>query len=101
MASSQRDMFSSSPERSPERSPEVQSSLPTSVAYVYLWVILFDWDENVEFPFDVYQVGLFSKKELKESWISGELDQNSRIKKLSFSALPGKQFSLFAKIEKC
>ena len=103
MASSQRDMFLSSPESSQrEKSPpNIPSSLPSTLTYIYLWVILFDWDENVEFPFDIYQVALFSSRELKKKWISGDLEQDSRQKKLSFSAIKGKTFSLFGKVEKC
>lgn len=55
----------------------------------------------MESPFDIYQVGLFKEEELKPEWISGELNQNSRIKKLKFSTFKGKSFSLFAKVEKC
>lgn len=97
MALSQRDMFCSSP----ESSPRIESSLPTSLSYTYLWVVPFDWDENVEKPFDIYQIALFSPSELKDIWISGELDSRSRQKKLKFSAVPGKTVSLFAKVEKC
>lgn len=97
MASSQRDMFSSSP----EKSPRMSSSLPPTVQYTYLWCILFDWDENEENPFKLYQVAMFHDSELKPSWISGELDQNSRQKKIMFSAIRGKTFSLFGKVEKC
>ena len=99
MASSQRDMFLSSPEKSPN--PRIASSLPASGTYVYLWCILFDWDPNVEHPFDLYQVALFSSHELKSIWLSGDLDVESRKKKLTFSCFPGKTFSLFAKVEKC
>lgn len=97
MASSQRDPFLSSP----DHSPGVESSLPAKVTYTYLWVILFDWDEDVEEPFDLYQVGLFPTSELKPKWISGDMDIESRQKKLRFSTHPGKFFSLFAKVEKC
>lgn len=97
MESSQKDMFLSSP----ENSPKITSSLPSSPAYTYLWVILFDWDENVEHPFDLYQVALFCPTELKTKWISGELDPQSRQRKISFSAIPKKTFSLFCKVEKC
>lgn len=79
----------------------MNSSLPTELAYIYLWVILFDWNEDVEHPFNLYQVALFSTDELKQAWIDGDLDQNSRLKKLSFTAIRGKKFSLFAKVEKC
>ena len=97
MASSQRDFFLSSP----EKSPKVPSSLPATVSYVYLWCILFDWDVNVEKPFDIFQLALFSETEMKSAWINGDLDQNSRKKKLTFSCFAGKTFSLFAKVEKC
>ena len=97
MFSSQRDMFISSP----ESSPKVDSSLPATVTYTYLWVILFEWDENVEHPFQLFQVGQFSELEMKPKWIAGELDSNSKQKKIQFSALPGKTFSFFAKVEKC
>ena len=97
MACSQRDMFMSSP----ENSPRIQGSLPTNPKYIYLWVILFDWDENVEEPFSLFQIAMFSKTELKPKWISGELNQASRQKKMKFSAVPGKTVSVFAKVEKC
>lgn len=97
MAYSQRDMFMSSP----ENSPKLTSSLPASLNYTYLWIVLFDWDENNEFPFQLYQVGMFSDEDLKPDWISGDLDQKSRQKKFKFSCLPKKKFSLFAKAEKC
>lgn len=97
MSSSQRDMFLSSP----KKSPRISSSLPARVSYVYLWCILFDWDEDVEKPFDIYQVARFRSSELKKKWISGELDLDSRKKRLSFSWMPGKSFSLYAKVEKC
>ena len=100
MASSQRDMFDSQ-DTDTETSPRLPSSLPAQLSYVYLWCILFDWDENVEHPFNMYQIAMFSKSELKPNWISGELDQNSRLKKIQFSAIKGKTFSLFAKVEKC
>lgn len=86
---------------SPESSPRIESSLPASVCYIYLWVILFDWNENIELPFNLYQVALFSESELKLKWIDGDLDVNSRQKKLTFSNIPDKTFSLFAKVEKC
>lgn len=98
MASSQRDMFLDS---SPENSPKVDNSLPAPLAYIYLWVILFDWDEDVEQPFDVYQIATFSNSDLRDEWISGELDENSRLKKLKFASIRGKTMSLFAKVEKC
>lgn len=82
-------------------SPLVQSSLPATLSYVYLWVILFDWDENEEKPFNQYQVAMFSTSELKDQWLSGDLEATSRQKKIKFSAIPGKKFSLFAKVEKC
>lgn len=94
---SQQDLFLSSP----ETSPKLNSSLPAKITYVYLWCILFDWDEDEEFPFKLYQLAIFSNSELKPKWVSGELDNNSRKKPLSFSAVPGKTVSLFAKVEKC
>ena len=61
----------------------------------------FDWDENEEEPFKLYQVALFSAAELNPKWINGELDLCSRLKKLRLSAVPGKTLSIFAKVEKC
>lgn len=98
MASSQKDMFTSS---SPESSPRVESSLPEKLTYVYLWIILFDWNGNVEFPFNLYQAAMFDESELKPQWLNGDLDQQSRMKKMKFTAIKGKTFSLFAKVERC
>lgn len=95
---SQRDMFFDS---SQDSSPKVKSSLPSALTYEYLWVILFQWDVNVEKPFDIYPIGLFPISEIKEAWISGDLEELSRLKKLQFRALKGKTFSLFGKVEKC
>ena len=100
MASSQRDFFLSSSDQDSD-SPKTHSSLPAALTYVYLWVILFDHDEDVEHPFDYYQVGLFSDAELNPAWLTGDLDHESRTKKMSFSAYPGKTFSLYGKVEKC
>lgn len=99
MACSQRDMFLSSPE--PQSPEKLDSSLPSNLTYTYLWIVLFDWDENVEFPFTLYQVAVFPQTELKPCWLTGDLDLASRMKKMSFSGIPGKTFSLFAKVEKC
>lgn len=97
MASSQRDIFLDSP----GSSQNISSSLPGTPQFVYLWCILFDWDEDVEEPFNLYQLALFPPSDIKRKWISGELDTDSRLKKLSLSAMPGKKFSLFCKVEKC
>lgn len=86
---------------SPEKSPKISSSLPAQLTYTYLWVVLFDWNEDVEKPFGLYQVAMFRDSELKPSWIAGDLDQKSRLKQMKLSALPGKTVSLFAKVEKC
>lgn len=98
MMSSQRDMFMDS---SQESSPKLNSSLPPVLKYQYLWIVLFEWNVDVEHPFDLYQIGFFSTVELKPQWISGDLDELSRLKKLKFPSIPGKTFSLFAKVEKC
>lgn len=55
----------------------------------------------MEHPFNLHQVALFSTKELRPKWISGELDLECRQKKIRFSAIPGKTLSLYAKVEKC
>lgn len=99
MAASQRDMFASSPE--PNDPPPVQSSLPSSLVYEYLWVILFEWNVNLEKPFVLYPIENFSSSELKQQWIDGDLEEISRLKKLTFPSLKGKCCSLFCKVEKC
>ena len=98
MASSQRDFFLSPSQNSTQK---LNSSLPTNLVYVYLWCILFDWNENEEEPFRIYQIGQFSTSELKPKWVNGDLDHDSRLKKLTFPSVPGKTVSLFAKVEKC
>ena len=98
-SSSQRDFFLDSPNSN--ASIQLSSSLPSNLTYEYLWVILFQWDLNVEHPFDLYQIGTFSPLELKPEWINGDLEELSRMKKLTFTGLKGKSYSLFAKVEKC
>lgn len=96
---SQRDIFMDSPGSS--SSIQVSSSLPANLTYEYVWVILFEWNLDVEHPFELYQIGSFSTSELKPEWITGDLEDLSRLKKLTFSNLKGKTFSLFGKVEKC
>ena len=100
MASSQRDMFlPSSPES--DSSSHMNSSLPNPLIYEYLWVILFEWNLNQEQPFQIFQIAGLRNDELNPEWIKGDLDECSRLKKLSFPSIGKKQFSLFAKVEKC
>lgn len=97
---SQRDMFADSPGSS-QSAVRLSSSLPSAVTYEYLWIILFEWNLDLEHPFALHQIGTFSHSELKDEWIKGDLDELSRLKKLTFGGFKGKTFSLFAKVEKC
>lgn len=67
-------------------------SLP---AMNYRWVIIFNW--HGEQPFKVFERAMF--REIKDSWMKGQLKAKSRAKKLMMSSLPAQTVSLFGKID--
>lgn len=100
--SSQIDFFASQPEeRTSNEVPEVPtvaSTCPPRTLNLFKWIILFDHDENEQFPFNVFQASQFGS-EIKDSWVKSTLGDSSRMKCLKLSALENKTVSLFAKID--
>ena len=66
----------------------------------YHHVILFNWDPNVENPFEVYQRNSFSSSEIPEAWYTKVLSPTCRHQKLKLAGLRGPSYSVFCKIEK-
>lgn len=89
---------------SPEPSQSILEGIynsPQTRAPEYMKVILFQWDINKKRPFDIFPLSMFTTNEIKDKWMESILDQNSRIRTLPMlRSLPGKTFSLFAKIER-
>lgn len=97
---SQRDFFDDCEKVT---SKEISSTNPERVltAFDYNWCVLFNWDVSLKHPFQSYVLNMFLTTEIKPPWISGNLGEKSRVKKLtSLSKLPGKTMSLFGKIPK-
>ena len=65
----------------------------------YWWLITFQWDINVEEPFKMYVRSIF-KNRIPISWYQGGLNLNCRQIPLNLPGLPGKSYSIFAKVEK-
>lgn len=86
MYSSQQDLFATQDcEKTPSKT--------------YDYVILFD-KSGKEKPFAVFHTSFFSKKEIKEKWLTGILDSYSRTKDLTaLQQLSEGHFCLFSKIE--
>lgn len=69
--------------------------------YVYLWIVLFNWDVDAENPFEVHELSDFNESDIRKEWISKNLGLKSRTNKLrNLSLFPGGIVSLFCKIEK-
>lgn len=97
---SQRDFFD---DFEKVTSKEISSTNPEKVvtAFDYNWCILFNWDVSLKHPFQCYVLNMFLTSEIKTPWITGNLGEKSRVKKLTkFSKFPGKTLSLFGKIPK-
>lgn len=63
------------------------------------YLILFNWDENITKPFNIYPRKNFAQ-EIKDRSIERHLPDDLRVKKLKhLKSLPGQQMSLFAKVE--
>ena len=69
--------------------------------YEFSKVILFNRTENEGRPFVIYPRAMFTRDEIREPWLQGNIDIKSRKKLLKpISSLEGKELSLFAKVEK-
>lgn len=105
--SSQKDFFDDSFESNKKKVIKKRISSTFDLAmvgqeyeYSYFWIILFDWNVDVEMPFVVYKLSQFTDSDIKPTWISNNLGVSSRIKKIkNLSLFPGGTYSLFAKIE--
>ena len=65
----------------------------------YTWCILFEYDINLQCPFNIMKLKTFLGTDFPWKSISGEMTKESRIKLHEFSAMPGKKFFVFAKIQ--
>ena len=96
MSLSQIDMFASQPELGEEvkqKKVNISSSCPPK--NVSKWLLLFEWDEEKQNPFQVFSSTHFGSA-IKEAWIKSVLSSKAREKKLK---LDGKTMSLFGKFE--
>ena len=95
MSLSQIDMFASQPELSekPKEPVPVSSSCPPK--NYSKWLLLFEWDEEKQAPFQVFSTTHFGS-DIKEIWIKSILSAKAREKKLQ---LDGKTMSLFGKFD--
>lgn len=104
MISSQVDFFRESEDdsRRKERRPTSSTYDPASTPlnYIYEYIILFNWNVDLQSPFSHYELTMFKDSDIKPDWIKKSLGVTSRISKLkNLSPFPGQVFSLFAKIE--
>lgn len=97
---SQRDMFEDSEKVTRN---EVSATNPEQIVslFDYRWCIMFNWNEQIQHPFECYILNMFETNEIKAPWLSGTLGLKSRMKKLkNLSNFPGQTFSLFGKVPK-
>ena len=67
--------------------------------FKYLWVVLFIWQLNEEFPFSVLSLDVFKGTEFPMYLINGPLSKKSRMDKYTLAKLAGKKYSIFMKIQ--
>lgn len=101
--SSQADMFLDGDRDGRKHKRETSATYdPAAEPYYYLYefVILFNWNVDLQSPFCDFELNMFKDSDIKPEWISKNLGVNSRISKLrNLSPFPGQVFSLFSKIE--
>ena len=66
----------------------------------YWWLILFQWNINVENPFQIFVKHSLKNSGIPISWIEGSLSKSVRRKQIKISVLGGSKYSLFCKVEK-
>lgn len=65
----------------------------------YLWIILFTFDVDTEFPFICLSLDHFKGTDFPWHLISGHLGPSDRMKPRLLTGLPGQKYTLFAKVE--
>ena len=64
----------------------------------FQYLLFFEW--NKPRPFEIFKRSLFTKVEVKDVWLEGNLQPGDRLNCLPvLQSLPGRQFSFFGKIE--
>lgn len=100
---SQRDIFLDSQDNCKDKKKKVPSTWDPSwkmKEYMYEWIVLFNWEQDVRNPFESYKLSIFNSKDFKPEWISKNLGIASRTTKLTnLSPFPGGTYSLFSKLE--
>ena len=68
----------------------------------YGFVILFNWNEEIQRPFKLFPRKAFSPNEIRDRCYEKLLIPEQRIRKLMpLKPLPGQKLSFFAKVEAC
>ena len=75
--------------------PMTQASSSTR----YLWVVIFVWQLNEEFPFSVVPLHIFENTNFPMHYITGPLNDSNRFAKLHLQKMVGNMYSIFCKIE--
>lgn len=65
----------------------------------YAWVILFHYSINDPKPFSMVPLSFFAKSNFPWSAVKGILSPSFRCEKQIFPNIPGKTFTIFAKVE--
>lgn len=65
----------------------------------YAWVILFHYCVNESHPFSMVPLSSFVGSDFPWEGVEGLLSPNFRNEKRTFSNIPGKTFTIFAKVE--
>ena len=66
----------------------------------YAWAILFDNDKDAEKPFLIVPLKIFENTDFPFKAVEGIMSPGFRAKVWTFSNFPGRQFRIFAKIER-
>ena len=96
-------MFQSEPLCPEDKVPENQNaSCPMNESFIFGYIILFNWDEEIQKPFRIFSRKTFSTDEIRDRCYTKHLTEEFRVRKIKpLKALCGQKLSIFAKVEHC
>ena len=69
-------------------------------SYEYLWLVIFKWGGDIDFPFEAVALTDLIPKDYDKTWLTGIMSPKSRRRYRDISIYPDFSISVFGKMEK-